>query len=184
MRKVTEAHVETRRRQILDGARRAFARHGYEGATVARLEQEIGLSRGAIFSYFPSKWDLFYALAQDDFTRGLETWLSDGYGEALRRFASESDEWLGVYLEVWRKLRTSPELMEAWRHRNPELQQRLEDHLRELQARGELRRDLTVDQLGEFLGMVIDGCVLRSSVGVAVDVDAVLRLVSAAIGPQ
>jgi AcrR family transcriptional regulator len=182
--KVTEEHVETRRRQILDGARRGFARHGYEGATVAILEREIGLSRGAIFNYFPSKWDLFYALAQEDFTRGLETWLEDGYGAALRRFAEESDEWLGVYLEVLRKLRTSPELMEAWRHRNPELESRLEAHLRGLQDRGEVRRDLTVDQLGNFLGLVIDGCVLRASVGIGVDVDAVLRLVGSAIGPQ
>ena len=37
--------------------------HGYEGATVARLEQEIGLSRGAIFNYFPSKDALFVELA-------------------------------------------------------------------------------------------------------------------------
>ena len=51
-------------RQILDGARRAFAEHGYEGATVAGLEREIGLSRGAIFSYFPTKLDLFVALAR------------------------------------------------------------------------------------------------------------------------
>ena len=65
MPKVTEAHRESRRRQILDGARTAFARHGYEGTTVPRLEAEIGLSRGAIFSYYPSKLDLFVALAEE-----------------------------------------------------------------------------------------------------------------------
>ena len=63
MPKVSEEHKERRREQILDGARRCFAQHGYEGATVARLEQEIGLSRGAIFNYFPSKDALFVELA-------------------------------------------------------------------------------------------------------------------------
>ena len=63
MPKVSAEHKERRREQILDGARRCFARHGYEGATVARLEQEIGLSRGAIFNYFPSKDALFIELA-------------------------------------------------------------------------------------------------------------------------
>ena len=38
MPKVSEAHLDARRAEILEGARRAFARHGYEGATVARLE--------------------------------------------------------------------------------------------------------------------------------------------------
>ena len=34
MPKVTQEHLDARRAQILDGARRAFAEHGYDGATV------------------------------------------------------------------------------------------------------------------------------------------------------
>ena len=48
MPKVTQEHLDARRAEILDGARRAFAEHGYEGATVARLEEATGLSRGAL----------------------------------------------------------------------------------------------------------------------------------------
>src|SRR4051794_33793932 len=66
MPKVSEAHLQSRRDQILAGARRAFARYGYEGATVARLEEETGLSRGAIFNYYRDKWALFLALAAED----------------------------------------------------------------------------------------------------------------------
>ena len=63
MPKVSADHLQARRRQILDGARSSFARHGYEGATVRVLEEEIGLSRGAIFHHFPDKDALFMALA-------------------------------------------------------------------------------------------------------------------------
>ena len=42
MPKVSEDHLAARRAQILDGARRCFAEHGYEGATVRRLEEAIG----------------------------------------------------------------------------------------------------------------------------------------------
>ena len=65
MPKVSPEHTDARKRQILEGAQRAFARHGYDGATVAKIEQETGLSRGAIFNYFGSKQDLFVELALD-----------------------------------------------------------------------------------------------------------------------
>jgi len=63
--KVSQEHLEARRAEILDGARRAFAEYGYDGATVARLEQATGLSRGAIFHYFSDKKELFVALAAE-----------------------------------------------------------------------------------------------------------------------
>ena len=63
MPKITTERRTERREEILDGARRCFAEHGYEGATVTKLEREIGLSRGAIFNYFSSKDDLFLELA-------------------------------------------------------------------------------------------------------------------------
>ena len=66
---MSQEHLDARRAEILEGARRAFAQHGYDGATVARLEEEIGLSRGAIFHYFDGKLDLFVALANSDNAR-------------------------------------------------------------------------------------------------------------------
>src|SRR6476469_4332311 len=120
MPKVTEAHREQRRSQILDGARRAFAAHGYQGATVAELEKEIGLSRGAIFSYFPSKWELFYALASADQERIGLLWLAEGFESVVRATGAESPEWVGVYFEIMRRLRTDHTARESWAQRNPE----------------------------------------------------------------
>lgn len=69
MPKVSEDHLAARRRQILDGARRCFAEYGYDKATVRRLEQAIGMSRGAIFHHFRDKDALFFALAREDTER-------------------------------------------------------------------------------------------------------------------
>jgi TetR/AcrR family transcriptional regulator, transcriptional repressor of aconitase len=182
--KVSSAHREKRRRQILDGARKAFSRHGYDGATVPRLEKSIGLSRGAIFSYFPSKWDLFYALAEEDQTRAGEIWLEEGFGAVLRHIARERPEWIGVYFELTGMLRTRPELREQWSRRSPEVNARLGESLAELQQRGELRSDLPPDEIGRFMGLVLDGVVVAVAAGVPVDVDPVVRLVSSAIAPQ
>lgn len=69
MPKVSEDHLAARRSQILSGARRCFAEYGYDGATVRRLEEVTGLSRGAIFHHFKDKDGLFLALAHEDATR-------------------------------------------------------------------------------------------------------------------
>ena len=184
MPKVSDEHLEARRRQILDGARTVFAHHGYEGATVVRLEQATGLSRGAIFNYFPSKWDIFYALADEDQNVVGELWLDQGFTAVLRWVTEQKPEWIGVYLEVHRHLRTNAALREQWMQRAPEVNERLREHLREQQERSELRSDVAVDDIGRFLGLIVDGLVLSASVGVEVDLDPLLKLVVAAIGPQ
>src|SRR5699024_12342112 len=66
MPRVSQDHMDARRRQILSGARVCFAEYGFEGATVRRLEEATGLGRGAIFHHFDDKDALFLALAHDD----------------------------------------------------------------------------------------------------------------------
>ena len=84
MPKISEERKAERRQQILDGARRSFAEHGYEGATVARLEAAIGLSRGAIFNYFASK----EAALLHDFNETTSALLAD-----LRKRAATQPIW-------------------------------------------------------------------------------------------
>src|SRR3954447_15375161 len=102
MPKVDQGHLDARRAEILEGARRAFAKHGYEGATVARLEAEIGLSRGAIFNYFPDKWALFFELAARDQHELTTLLIEQGLDATIRHLAEESPDWMSVYFEVLR----------------------------------------------------------------------------------
>ena len=88
MPRVSQDHLEARRRQILDGSRTCFARYGYEGATVRRLEEATGLSRGAIFHHFRDKETLFLALAQDDATRMANTVAEQGLVEGTGKFSA------------------------------------------------------------------------------------------------
>jgi AcrR family transcriptional regulator len=115
MPKVSPEHVEARRAQILEGARRAFARWGYDGATVPRLEKEIGLSHGAIFNYYASKLDLFVALAREDHERFHEIWHDRGFAGLARHIAEAEPAWLGVYLDLHRRLHTDAALRRKWR---------------------------------------------------------------------
>src|SRR3990170_8952193 len=94
MPKVSTEHKQRRREEILEGAQRVFARHGYEGATVARLEEEIGLSRGAIFNYFAGKEALFVAVFGESSSRLVEIWLERGFRALLDALVPEDPDWL------------------------------------------------------------------------------------------
>jgi TetR/AcrR family transcriptional regulator, transcriptional repressor of aconitase len=176
--KVSEQHRARRRTEILEAARRCFARHGYEGATVARLEAESGLSRGAIFNYFGSKEDIFVALVEADQERLGRTWADEGYAAAVREIAAEDPAWLGVYIEATRRMRTDPEFAQRRREAGSSVRGVVEDWLERARESGEIRDDLPADAVGTFLGVVIDGLAVRAAAGLELpDLDAVLTLV-------
>ena len=184
MPKLSEEAKQARRERILDGARRCFARHGYEGATVARLEEETGLSRGAIFNWYPSKEALFLALATRENARLLELIVEEGIDGFVRAVTEEDPDWLAVYLEFGRRLKASAELRERWLRLAPvELQERTRRWIVAAQERRELRADLDPDEIGRFLGVVFDGIVTQRALGFdAPPTELVLRLLRDALG--
>jgi len=50
---------EETRARILEAAYRVFARRGYEAATVEEITAECGIAKGALYSHFASKEELF-----------------------------------------------------------------------------------------------------------------------------
>ena len=183
MPKVSQAHLDGRRAEILDGARRAFAKYGYEGATVTRLEQEIGLSRGAIFNYFGSKRDLFVQLSLEENRRYIDLMIEQGFDDAIRSMANESPEWLGMIFEIQGRLRHDPEFVrqldEATEDRD-----RAATWLRDMQERGEFRQDVDFVDIGRFATMVLNGMALRVAGGDPVEVEPIIRLLRDAIAPR
>ncbi|CAM5484226.1 hypothetical protein SSPIM334S_01713 [Streptomyces spiroverticillatus] len=67
MARVSQEHLDARRRQILDGATRCFARSGFHAASMQDVLREIGLSPGAVYRYFSSKDELIVAIAEEVF---------------------------------------------------------------------------------------------------------------------
>ncbi len=57
--------------QILRGATLVFAEDGYEGASMSRIAQEAGVSKGTLYNYFAGKAELFAAYVQAECSRRL-----------------------------------------------------------------------------------------------------------------
>src|SRR5438445_8027128 len=58
---------EAIRRAILDAARDLFVREGYQHVSIRKVAERIEYSPAAIYGYFPSKDDIFFALAEEGF---------------------------------------------------------------------------------------------------------------------
>lgn len=176
MPRISPDQRTARRQEILDAARACFAEYGYDGATIAKLETATGLSRGAIFHYFDDKEELFLALADDDAGRLAALWLEGGFEQLLRALVDEDPSWLGVYLELGRRLRTDEKFHARWLERAPAFEHRLEQRLSQLQDAGELRSDVDPATLRRFMGIIADGLTLRRATGLESGSDELIRL--------
>jgi AcrR family transcriptional regulator len=71
-----EREKEAVARAILDAARELFVAEGYHSVSIRKIAEKIEYSPAAIYSYFPSKDDIFLALAEEGF-RLLGGWKRD-----------------------------------------------------------------------------------------------------------
>lgn len=55
-----------KRQQLMEGARRVFLEHGFDGASVGDIVRAAGISKGTLYAYFPSKEKLFETLVFED----------------------------------------------------------------------------------------------------------------------
>jgi len=82
MARMTQAHLDARRENILEAASTLFLNRGFVGVTMQDIADEAGISAGAIYRYYPSKDDLIHAFFE----------LCVGYGpaEMVRQTAPEA----------------------------------------------------------------------------------------------
>ena len=184
MPRVSQDHMDARRYQILTGTRDCFAEYGFEGATVRRLEEATGLSRGAIFHHFDDKDALFLALAYEDAAAMARTVSEQGLVQVMREILADPQEfsWLGTRLEIARRIRTDPAFRERWTDRQAELDEAVLERLREQKDSGRMRTDIPDDVLRVYLNIVLDGLITHLATGRGTEhVSAMLDLVEASL---
>jgi AcrR family transcriptional regulator len=197
MPRVSAGHLSARREQILAGARDCFSRFGYEGATVRRLEEATGLSRGAIFHHFQDKDSLFLALARLDARRMAQVVEEHGLVQVMRDVLADATReppagpggggasginWLGTRLEVSRRLCTEPAFRAEWEEQASELTLAVRKRLARQQQAGAVRVDVPVDVLATYLELSFDGLISHLAMGLpAANLHGVLDVVESSV---
>jgi TetR/AcrR family transcriptional regulator, mexJK operon transcriptional repressor len=63
---------DERRAAILEIARTAFLQNGYAATSMSQIAAKLGGSKATLYSYFPSKKDLFFAVTEAESAKTLE----------------------------------------------------------------------------------------------------------------
>jgi AcrR family transcriptional regulator len=82
---------EETRARIVEAATEAFARYGYDSASVAEICRRAGVTKGGFYHHFPSKQALFLEM--------LEQWL-EGIDDQLDQFRSGDEDVPGQLLSM------------------------------------------------------------------------------------
>jgi len=98
-------HSHDKRADILEAAHRRFARFGLAKVTMDEIAADLGISKAALYYYFPAKEDVFrnvVAAEQQDFAKRIEA-IIEGDSEApgkLREYFKQHLALLGTLLDL------------------------------------------------------------------------------------
>ncbi len=147
-----------RQERLFEAAARAFADHGYDGASLNRVLEEAGMSKGSLYYYFNDKADFFDALLDRAVARmisdvggfSIESLTASTFWPALDGFVERSARFFAGSGWAVRLLRAWPTLRGAPRERVLRLMRRVTSSvLQRGQELGEIRADVPLAYLVE-----------------------------------
>jgi len=170
MGRIAGVTTEQTEERLIAAAAAVFARHGYDGASIAEITSEAGLSSGAVYSRFGSKADLFAATLRARSPREVERLLGDGSVEAADLLAQRGAELDGrdphdgdLLMEAIVAARRHPEVSTLLTELFVEREGRLAELVRRSQAAGTLAAGSAPNVVARFVLMVALGSMLTAS---------------------
>ncbi|MDA1189699.1 MAG: TetR/AcrR family transcriptional regulator [Chloroflexi bacterium] len=193
--KVTEAHVEARKNQIMQAAAACFSRKGFHQTTMQDICEAAELSPGAVYRYFDSKeaiiaavcgdnqqqtFQLIDSASQEGGTQAVFTQLADAFLFALDQ--PEAAAQLRVNVELWAEGLRSDEVRELMREADQGVRERFAGLVARAQERGEINPELDPDAVGRTMIAIYTGLVLQKAREPEMDVGPYVQAVLALYG--
>ena len=190
MPKVTEAHLEARKQQILDAAAACFARKGFHQATMQDICREADLSPGAFYRYFDGKEDVIAAMVDERRqksmamvearlrTRDDTLSILDELADVFFKHLADS-QGCALDIELWAEAQSNPRVREAVRMDVCEVSDALVSIISEAQARGEINALLEPRAVAEVMNSFFFGLILQRSLSADVAVNPYVSVIKA-----
>lgn len=126
-RKRIRPHAAVVRRRLLDGAMQVFAERGFAGASIDDIAAAAGFTKGAVYSQFAGKDDLFFTLLSEQISTRIELIAQTraihvdsaedairSMGEKLSLLLMGSHSWQMLFLEFWQRAAREPEVRKRY----------------------------------------------------------------------
>ncbi|ARP99381.1 hypothetical protein CAK95_10015 [Pseudorhodoplanes sinuspersici] len=174
-----------RRSEILDAARRCFARTGFHQTSMQQICAEAGMSPGNLYRYFPSKEAIIAGITERDRAEvGMQLadaqFTTDFFAtfEALARhhFVERTHEDVALCAEMISETRRNPAISKIMNEFDTEVKERLITMMRGAQERGDIARDADIGAAVEMLMIIADGVWWRRAVDPNFDAEAALPM--------
>lgn len=194
-----------RRKAFVDAARALFLANGYSGTTMSSIAAKVGGSKTTLWTYFPSKEDLFAAVVDEivgEYGTALHVDLpvDQPVVEVLTRFgnvlmaALVTTPLLSLFRLVVGEAERFPHLAETFYERGPRRgKARAAIWVAAKMARGELRTGDPMQAVRHFAGLCQSGIYQHAVLGlpegretdrIAAEVDAAVDTFYRAWGPE
>jgi AcrR family transcriptional regulator len=190
MPKMSTAHLEARRAEILDAAETCFIRRGLHQTTMHDICEESQLSPGAVYRYFDSKDDLIDAVAERRTQQEMQfideaksqtseaaealTILGDRFwGQFLR---PDFEHWARLDIEIWPETLRNPRHQARVREQRAMLRQALTEVCRLAIEQGTMRLEANPVAMANLLMALYRGLQLHKAIDPTVDTDEIFSL--------
>jgi TetR/AcrR family transcriptional regulator, transcriptional repressor of aconitase len=197
MPRVSQEHLDARRRQILDAARRCFVKNGFHATSMQDVLAEADLSAGAVYRYFGGKEDIIAAIAGEalaelaasvadvldtDPLPSLEEVVGRILGTVGRMDAGQ--ELANLAVQVWAEALRSPALAERVAETFQALRRVLADLAAVYAERGLMPPDVTPMSVAKVLMAIGPGFAMQRALLGDVDEEIFADGLRALLAPQ
>jgi AcrR family transcriptional regulator len=173
MRRPSAQLQQDRREEILDAARRCFARTGFHQTSMQQICAEAGMSPGNLYRYFPSKEALIAGITERDRAEvgaqlaGAQA-APDFFAtlEALARhhLVERPTEDVGLCIEMIAESRRNPTIARIMRDFDADVRAHLFALLAAAKDRGDIAADADFEAVVETMILLADGVWWRRAV--------------------
>jgi AcrR family transcriptional regulator len=174
MPRVTQEHLDSRRRQILDAARTCFIENGFHATSMQDILKASRLSAGAVYRYFPSKESIVAAIADEslaELTAAIDAMTAiepppplEVAAERLTRMVLRLEKERGfarILVQLWGESMRNPQVKEQIMAIITAARERFSQLVLAHQRAGTLDPDIPAEDITATLASLFPGFVLQ-----------------------
>jgi AcrR family transcriptional regulator len=154
---------------VLEAAAEVFAQRGYDATTLEDVAAAAGFSKGAVYSNFANKQDLFLALMRGHITERMAAVRSATErtgtfaeqtvraGEELARLLTREPDWQILFVEFWTRAVRDDQLRQELVEQRRPMRKLIAEYIDDEAARTGVRLDIPSDALAVIVLALSNG---------------------------